>query len=28
MKNGSIQKMVIINGSKMDFLPNGFTDKW
>jgi regulator of protease activity HflC (stomatin/prohibitin superfamily) len=27
MKNGSIQKMVIINGSKMDFLPNGFTDK-
>ena len=25
--NGSIQKMVIINGSKMDFLPSGFTDK-
>ena len=26
-QNGSIQKMVIINGSKMDFLPSGFTDK-
>lgn len=24
--NGSIQKMVIINGAKMDFLPGGFTD--
>lgn len=26
-QNGSIQKMVIINGAKMDFLPGGFTDK-
>jgi hypothetical protein len=26
-QNGSIQKMVIINGSKMDFLPSGFSDK-
>jgi hypothetical protein len=25
--NGSIQKMVIINGAKMDFLPGGFSDK-
>lgn len=25
--NGSIQKMVIINGAKMDFLPGGLTDK-
>lgn len=28
-KNGSIQKMLIINGAKMDFLPGGFADsKW
>jgi regulator of protease activity HflC (stomatin/prohibitin superfamily) len=26
-ENGSIQKMVIINGAKMDFLPGGFSDK-
>jgi hypothetical protein len=26
-QNGSIQKMVIINGAKMDFLPGGFGDK-
>lgn len=26
-ENGSIQKMVIINGAKMDFLPGGLTDK-
>ena len=26
-QNGSIQKMVIINGAKMDFLPGGFSDK-
>ena len=26
-ENGSIQKMVIINGASMDFLPGGFTGK-
>lgn len=26
-RNGSIQKIVIINGAKMDILPGGFTDK-
>lgn len=26
MENGSIQKMVIINGAKMNFLPDGFTN--
>jgi regulator of protease activity HflC (stomatin/prohibitin superfamily) len=26
-ENGSIQKMVIINGAKMDFLPGGLTGK-
>jgi regulator of protease activity HflC (stomatin/prohibitin superfamily) len=27
MKNGNIQKMVIVNGSKMNILPGGFTEK-
>lgn len=27
MKNGGIQKIIIINGSKMDILPGGFSDK-
>jgi regulator of protease activity HflC (stomatin/prohibitin superfamily) len=26
-KNGDIQKMLIVNGSKMDILPGGFSDK-
>lgn len=26
-KNGDIKKMLIVNGSKMDILPGGFTDK-